>query len=58
MVPRYKNITLKFRDELKNYRTEEYEGSVSQLLQHCINHLDGKLLIDYSLSKGRFYMEK
>lgn len=28
------------------------------MIQHCINHLDGELLMDYSLSHGKFFVQK
>ena len=50
-------MTLKFRSEEKEFREEKFEGVLGQMVQHCMSHLDGQLMIDWQLSRGRFSFE-
>lgn len=56
-VSRYETISLKYKDEMKKECQSEETGFRAQLIQHCIDHLNGDLLIDYHISKGEFYVE-
>lgn len=42
-VMRHLKVNIKYRDENWEERTMELEGSMSELLQHEIDHLDGIL---------------
>jgi peptide deformylase len=55
-VPRYRTISLQYRTANRDSVRFQYGGVKGQIIQHCINHLDGQLLIDYSLSHGRFFI--
>ncbi|MBN9062792.1 MAG: peptide deformylase [Rhizobiales bacterium] len=49
-VERPSRVTVRFQDERGQEKTIEAEGLLATCLQHEIDHLDGKLFIDY-LSK-------
>lgn len=46
-VKRYQAITLKFLDENGKERIMELEDLNARIVQHEIDHLDGKLFVDY-----------
>ncbi|NVP17751.1 peptide deformylase [Candidatus Gracilibacteria bacterium] len=46
-VPRYKTIKLSYIDEKKSKKTLILEGLSARIVQHEIDHLDGKLFTDY-----------
>ncbi|MFI5270819.1 MAG: peptide deformylase [Candidatus Saccharimonadales bacterium] len=43
---RHKKITLNWTNETGTQKTKTFEGLVSQIIQHEIDHLDGKLFVD------------
>ena len=45
-IPRHRVITVEYRDENGGRHIEEFRDDMSELLQHEIDHLDGKLLVD------------
>lgn len=45
-IKRHKKITVEFTDERGRQRTEQYEDYWSELVQHEIDHLHGRLFID------------
>ncbi|MDD3145285.1 MAG: peptide deformylase [Candidatus Gracilibacteria bacterium] len=46
-VERFKTIKLNYTDEKKTQRTLILEGLTARIVQHEVDHLDGKLFIDY-----------
>ena len=46
-VERWQHIRLRYRDEQFVEREEEVEGFTAVIFQHELDHLDGKLFIDY-----------
>lgn len=48
-VVRYYGITVSFKDESGKARTLKAEGSLSELLQHEIDHVNGVLAIDRAI---------
>ncbi|MEW5996115.1 MAG: peptide deformylase [Candidatus Micrarchaeota archaeon] len=46
-IKRHKKIKVKYFDEKGNLKTEEFEGALSELFQHEIDHLDGILATDH-----------
>ncbi len=47
LVPRYKNIKVKYFDKDFNEKILEANGLLSVCIQHELDYLDGKLFIDY-----------
>lgn len=45
-IVRHRKITVEFQDENGEFHTEDFEGYFSELLQHEIDHLYGRLFID------------
>jgi len=45
-VPRHRRITVEYQDEEGNRHKEEFVDYFSELLQHEIDHLHGRLFID------------
>lgn len=45
-VPRYKKIKLKYQDEKGVKREKIFEGLPAQVIQHEVDHLNGKLYVD------------
>ncbi len=52
-IKRPKNIQLKYIDDNNNLVKKEAEGVESRILQHEIDHLSGKLFVDYLSSLKR-----
>jgi len=46
LVERHRRITVEYRDIDGNPHTESLEGYFSELLQHEIDHLEGRLFVD------------
>ena len=46
-VSRPYGITLKYQDVIGKEFTEDFDGWMARVLQHEIDHLDGKLFLDY-----------
>ncbi len=46
-IPRYRIITVEYRDEDGGSHVEEFRDDMSELLQHEIDHLDGVMCSDY-----------
>jgi peptide deformylase len=46
-VERANHIRVRFLDRRGNARDEEFEGLLAICIQHEIDHLDGKLFVDY-----------
>ncbi|NTW62657.1 MAG: peptide deformylase [Chlorobiaceae bacterium] len=57
-VVRPSSITLKYRDEHFEERTGDFSGMMARVLQHEIDHLDGKLFIDRMQKRDRRKIDK
>lgn len=59
MQDRWGTITVKYRDEQWNEVEKEFNGILSQCVQHEIEHFEGELLIDSaSIMKVQVYKKK
>lgn len=47
LIKRHRRITVEWRDHRGRPQIEAFEGYFSELLQHEIDHLDGRLFIDH-----------
>lgn len=50
-VPRSKYITIAYYDEYGNYVIKSFRGLEARCVQHEMDHLAGKLIIDYDKNK-------
>jgi len=50
-VERVNYIKLEYLDENNNKQIEEFKGFAAQIVQHELDHLEGKLFIDYILEQ-------
>ena len=57
-IERPKNISLEFLDEKNNLIKKDADGIEARILQHEIDHLSGKLFVDYLSSLKRNIMIK
>ncbi len=58
-VSRPESVMVQWIDELSNKQQAEFSGILSRIIQHEIDHLDGKLFIDYlSSAKREMVMNK
>ena len=57
-ITRHKSICVRYLDEYHQQQELEAEGLLSICIQHEIDHLDGKLFIDYLSSLKRSYILK
>ena len=55
-VKRYIRITLKYQDEKGEQQTKTFYNLAARCVQHELDHLDGKLCIDYE--KGKYSRDK
>jgi len=53
-VERHLNIDVRYTDESGNDSNLKAEGSLSELLQHEIDHLDGVLAVDRAIDKDSY----
>jgi peptide deformylase len=47
IVPRYFNITVEYIDDSGQHHTSDFDGLASQVIQHEVDHLDGKLIVHH-----------
>jgi len=58
-LERYRSVSLHFQDETGRHKDwERLEISISELLQHEIDHLDGVLAVDRALDRDSFVMRE
>ena len=57
-IKRPEIITLRYQDENKNQYENIYSGFISRVLQHEMDHLKGKLFIDYLTPAKRMLIKK
>lgn len=55
-IRRAKNIEVKYLNEDRNVIIEEFSDGLSELFQHEIDHLDGKLATDYISDNTKILM--
>ena len=55
-VRRYLRITLNYQDEKGEEQTKTFYNLAARCIQHELDHLDGKLCIDYE--KGEYSRDK
>lgn len=46
-IKRPSGITIKYKDNLGINRTQKFNGLMARAIQHEIDHMNGKLIIDY-----------
>jgi peptide deformylase len=51
-IERPETIILKFQDLEQNFHEKTFNGLISRVIQHELDHLKGKLFVDY-LSPGK-----
>jgi len=51
-IERPETIIIKFQDLEQNFHEESFNGLISRVIQHELDHLKGKLFVDY-LSPGK-----
>ncbi len=57
-VKRYKRCKVKYRDLNFEYREENYEGDLSELIQHEYDHLDGILATMRAIDNKSFFIKQ
>ena len=57
-VRRSENISVKFQDLDGNVYTKDYTGLMSVCVQHEIDHLDGKVFVEYLSSLKQNFIKK
>jgi peptide deformylase len=57
-VTRSENISVKFQDLEGNIYTKDYTGLMSVCVQHEIDHLDGKVFVEYLSSLKQNFIKK
>ena len=57
-IARPEKITLKFQDENEKWNENVYTGIMSRVIQHEIDHLNGKYFIDYLPAGKRLLLQK
>lgn len=50
-VERANHITIEYKDEKGNKHTKKFQGFEAQIIQHEIDHLNGKLFVDHILEQ-------
>ena len=57
-IKRAEAITLKYQDINQNFHERYYSGLISRVIQHEMDHLNGKLFIDYLSQSKRMLIKK
>ena len=57
-VNRSETILLKYQDEEQNFNKRYFSGLISRVIQHEMDHLNGKLFIDYLSQTKRMLINK
>ena len=57
-IKRAEAITLKYQDINQNFHERYYSGLISRVIQHEMDHLNGKLFIDYLSQTKRMLINK
>ena len=57
-IERPETIIIKFQDLEKNFHEETFNGLISRVIQHELDHLNGKLFIDYLSPAKKILIKK
>ena len=57
-IKRAEAITLKYQDINQNFHKRYFSGFISRVIQHEMDHLNGKLFIDYLSQTKRMLIKK
>ena len=57
-IERPEVITLQFQDLEQNIHQKSFSGMTSRIIQHELDHLEGKLFVDYLSSSKRMLIHK
>ena len=57
-IPRYRTITVSYADQFGNKKEQAFREFVARIVQHEIDHLDGKLFVDQVESSKDLISEK
>ena len=57
-VKRHKTISVDYQDEKGQHHNELFEDDLSELFQHEVDHLHGKLAVDYLENKEEIMMRE
>ena len=57
-IKRAEAITLKYQDINQNFHERYFSGLISRVIQHEMDHLNGKLFIDYLSQSKRMLIKK
>jgi peptide deformylase len=57
-VRRSENISIKFQDLEEKFYTKDYTGLMAVCVQHEIDHLDGKVFVEYLSSLKQNFIKK
>ena len=57
-IERPETITLRYQDLYQNFHEKTFEGLISRVIQHELDHLQGKLFIDYLSPAKRVLINK
>ncbi len=55
-IARHKSIKVKYQDEKGKEKTKQFNDDLSELFQHEIDHLYGKLATDYLVDNKKIIM--
>jgi len=57
-IERPETIIIKFQDLEKNFHEESFTGLLSRVIQHELDHLNGKLFVDYLSPAKKILIKK
>ena len=57
-IERPESITLQYLDENENSHTQTFNGLISRVIQHEMDHLNGKFFVDYLPPSKRMLINK
>ena len=57
-IERPETIILKFQDLEQNFHEESFTGLISRVIQHELDHLNGKLFVDYLSPAKKILIKK
>ena len=57
-IKRFKKIKVQYLNENKEEKTKKFEDSMSELIQHEIDHLNGILAVDHLEKQGNIIMRE
>ena len=57
-IKRPESITIKYQDLGQSYHEEKFTGLISRVVQHELDHLNGKLFVDYLSPAKKMLIKK